>query len=549
MAFETTKQEIIKQAIALNTLWKQTRDQKYRDEELRLRRIALELENTVIGGTGVTKIIAGTNITVSPSGGTGDVTINATTALVPEPTGYGSFYSNVTQTLSAANTPQAVTLGQTYEAVGTSTSGSRIYMDKAGTYQFSYVAQVASSANSQEYAEFWIEYNGVNYPNSNTKLILQPRKSSTEPSEQLMTLIINGTSLNDNDYIELFWEATSTEVSLKYDPANASYPATPSIIANIIPIGAQGRDSNLNELNDVLISTPTDGQALVYDSTTSKWINEDPKDILNSTLLTNQTVGGVASGASYPTGTPLETIVRNILVTYIPPSFNTLRARNGTTTLGTGTYEIGTTFTVNNFTATIVADNPNGNPPTNGTISVSGAQAGNGNIQTGLTLTTGTYTSPTFTATNYTRNTNGSVTFTISGLDANSVLRSVTQSYSFQSYNYFGGASTLVNSDATATSVRNTIQSQRKAFDTNRAWSTTGTTQTNDPANFTYIMYPASYGDLTSVLLGATPVLGAFTKIGDFNILTENGNVTVSYRVYKSNATGAFANGASLTIS
>lgn len=277
-------------------------------------------------------------------------------------------------------------------------------------------------------------------------------------------------------------------------------------------------------------------------------VTVNSEELLGSTILTNQTVGGVASGSSYPAGTPLETVVRNILVTYIPPSFNTLRARNNTTTLSTSTYEIGTTFTVNNFTVNIVADNPNGNPPTSGITSVSGAQAGNGNIQTGLTLTTGAYTSPTFTAANYTRNTNGSVVFTISGLDANSVSRNTTQSYSFQSYNYFGGASTVVNSDATATSVRNTIQSQRKALDTDRAWSTTGTTQTNDPANFTYIMYPASYGDLTSVLLGATFVLGAFAKIGDFNILTENGNVTVSYRVYKSNATGAFANDASLTI-
>jgi hypothetical protein len=226
------------------------------------------------GGGAVDSIIAGTNISISPAGGTGNVTINATT-LNPEPTGYGSFYSNVSQPITTINTPQAVTLGQTYEAVGTSTSGSRIYMDKAGTYQFSYVAQVASSANSQEYAEFWIKYNGVTYPNSGTKMILQPRKSSTEPSEQLMTLIINGTSLNDNDYIELFWEATSTEVSLKYDPASGSYPATPSIIANIIPIGAQGRDSNLNELNDVLITTPSTGQLLRIDSD-GLWKNWTP---------------------------------------------------------------------------------------------------------------------------------------------------------------------------------------------------------------------------------------------------------------------------------
>ena len=81
MAFEVTRQEILKQAIALNQLWKQTRDQKYRDEELRLRRIALDLENVEISGGsgGVESIIAGAGITITPPEGTGDVTINADT--------------------------------------------------------------------------------------------------------------------------------------------------------------------------------------------------------------------------------------------------------------------------------------------------------------------------------------------------------------------------------------------------------------------------------------------------------------------------------------
>ena len=77
MAFDITRQEILKQAIALNLLWKQTRDQKYREEELRLRRIVLDLENFVFPPSGVTQIVAGTNVTISPAGGTGNVTINA----------------------------------------------------------------------------------------------------------------------------------------------------------------------------------------------------------------------------------------------------------------------------------------------------------------------------------------------------------------------------------------------------------------------------------------------------------------------------------------
>jgi hypothetical protein len=329
MSVEQLKIDAIDAAQKYKARYKQSLDPNDLDMFKRFMDVYNHLDG--LGGGGVSSIIAGTNITVSPAGGTGDVTINATTALVPDPTGYGSFYSNVTQTLSAANTPQAVTLGSTYEAVGTSTSGSRIYMDKAGTYQFSYVAQVASSANSQEYAEFWIKYNGVEYPNSNTKLILQPRKSSTEPSEQLMTLIINGTSLNDNDYIELFWEATSTEVSLKYDPANASYPATPSIIANIIPIGAQGRDSNLNELNDVLITTPTDGQLLRYDNADQRWENWTPNFLTTVPTLDQVTTAGNT------TTNAIEFSALNTRVSFLNPELGTrlngIHWANGTNTV------------------------------------------------------------------------------------------------------------------------------------------------------------------------------------------------------------------------
>jgi hypothetical protein len=116
-----------------------------------------------------------------------------------------------------------------------------------------------------------------------------------------MTLIINGTSLNDNDYIELFWEATSTEVSLKYDPASGSYPATPSIIANIIPIGAQGRDSNLNELNDVLITTPSTGQLLRIDSD-GLWKNWTPNFLTTVPTLAQVTTAGNTTTNAINTG-------------------------------------------------------------------------------------------------------------------------------------------------------------------------------------------------------------------------------------------------------
>lgn len=272
MAFEVTKQEILKQAIALNKLWKQTREQKYKDEEVRLRRIVFDLENFGTSGSGgVNKIVAGNNISINPSSGTGDVTINAT-LVAPDPTGYGAFYSNQDQSLAAVNTSQIVTLNNTYEANAVSISNNKIVFDKAGTYQFTYVAQVFNIANSIEHCEFWIEYNGTAYPVSASHVTLQPRKSSTEPSEHQMKLTLTGTAQNDGDYIELYWQGSSTDLYLGYVPASSTEPvAAPSIIANIIPVGAQGRDSNLSELNDVYITNPSDKDVLSYDATNQRW--------------------------------------------------------------------------------------------------------------------------------------------------------------------------------------------------------------------------------------------------------------------------------------
>lgn len=222
----------------------------------------------VSGGGAVTSIIAGSNISISPTSGLGDVTITASSVLT-DPTGYGSFYSNQSQSLGAIDTPQVVTFNSTYEANDVYISSNRIYFNKAGTYQFAYVAQIFNTSNDIEHCSFWIKYNGNNFPNSATHITVNARKSSTEPSEQQMKLILSGTAQNDGDYIELYWQGTSTNLSLGYvasGPGEAPVNA-PSVIANIIPIGAQGRDSNLNELNDVLISSPTIGQTLRYNGT------------------------------------------------------------------------------------------------------------------------------------------------------------------------------------------------------------------------------------------------------------------------------------------
>jgi hypothetical protein len=53
-------------------------------------------------------------------------------------------------------------------------------------------------------------------------------------------------------------------------------------------------DSAIDNLGDVTITSPTDGQALVYDNATSSWVNETPASTVTS--LTDTTISSPTDG-------------------------------------------------------------------------------------------------------------------------------------------------------------------------------------------------------------------------------------------------------------
>ena len=151
---------------------------------------------------------------------------------------YISLYSTSSQSLAQSGSEQVVTFTSVWADQGISlVDGTKMTMDSQGTYQFNFVAQLSNSDNAVHDGYFWIKYNGVNFPNSTTRMTLQPRKSSTESSAQLMTMNIVGQNIVDNGYIELWWTGDSTSLSLEESPAFGPVPETPSIIADIIRVG------------------------------------------------------------------------------------------------------------------------------------------------------------------------------------------------------------------------------------------------------------------------------------------------------------------------
>ena len=264
-------------------------------------------------------------------------------------------------------------------------------------------------------------------------------------------------------------------------------------------------------------------------------------------ILTNQSVGGVSSGTTFNAGTSVEELLRQILITYISPSFSSFTMQDNSSNVSTAVREIGSSFDVDGLVTTVVADNPDGNPPVSGSVVSTGANS-NINVNLGDNPYTVGSNTETFTNSTIQRDTNGSVVFTLSGEDKNGSSVTRTQSFSFRTYNVLAATSTDINSNATATTAytTNNVDSE---LDTNRSWTATCTADNNNASNYTYIIYPAAYGDLSAITQnGSLPVLTAFTKQTDRTVTLSTG-LTVSMRIYKSNATGAFASGTTLTIS
>lgn len=272
--------------------------------------------------------------------------------------------------------------------------------------------------------------------------------------------------------------------------------------------------------------------------------------ILQNTILTNQTVGALTSGTNLPAGTGLESILRTMLVTYIPPTLSSLVMRIGGSNISTAARDVGNSFTTDTASFSATADNPTGIFPISSSWTASGADIGTQTFYFGNNvLTTSNVRSVGSVYTINRATTNGTVTFTVNGRrsDTGAAITGATTSISFQWRNYLAASSTIPTSNATAQTVVNA--SVASALDTDRAWTATCTAANDTTGNFTYVIYPASYGNLSNIIQnGALSVLSAFTNLGDFTITNAYG-ASILVRIYKSNSDKAFASGTTLAIS
>jgi len=193
--------------------------------------------------------------------------VPASAAAFADSAPYGAFQSLVDQTIASANTAYAMTLDTTDYSNGvTLSNSSRVNVKNSGVYNFQWSGQFQNTDSQEHDVSVWLRKNGTNIVGS-TGFIGIPSSHGGIDGH-----IVVGWNyfleLAANDYIELYWSAPSTQVSLQFYAAGTSptRPTTASLIATMNLVSP-------NSLTNIYASSQGQGTATIThfaNSTASK---------------------------------------------------------------------------------------------------------------------------------------------------------------------------------------------------------------------------------------------------------------------------------------
>jgi hypothetical protein len=185
-------------------------------------------------GGGVTQLLAGANISLSPTSGVGQVTITSTGGggggFNTATGSYGSFYDTTTQTNPVANVPRSMSFNSTDISNGVSISGSTnpfntyIKVANAGVYDIQFSAQLDKTDFGSDSIIIWIRKNGIDLAETATDATLQGNNAKAVAA---WNWFVNAAA---GDYFQLMWFSPDTDVRLYSQTATANHPGIPSVI-------------------------------------------------------------------------------------------------------------------------------------------------------------------------------------------------------------------------------------------------------------------------------------------------------------------------------
>jgi len=186
---------------------------------------------------GVTQLLAGPNITLSPTNGLGQVTVSATlsgsTSFNTATGSYGSFYDTTTQTNPVGNVPRSMSFNSTDITNGVSISGSTnpfntyIKTTNAGVYDIQFSAQLDKTDFGTDEIVIWLRKNGIDLTDTATSVTLAGNNAKNVAAWNWFVSSAAG------DYYQVIWYSPDTNVRLFAEVAGGGHPGVPSVILTV----------------------------------------------------------------------------------------------------------------------------------------------------------------------------------------------------------------------------------------------------------------------------------------------------------------------------
>ena len=145
---------------------------------------------------------------------------------------FGSWYSNVTQTITA-NTVGNISVNNFLYQQGVTAAGNVWTVGYTGTYNIQVSYQFTKTDGGTDFAESWIAKNGNNIANTNTRIRL------TGANDYVIFALNYVEDFTAGDTFQLRWYSLDPNIQLLAIPAptNPDRPAIPSVIVTCVPAG------------------------------------------------------------------------------------------------------------------------------------------------------------------------------------------------------------------------------------------------------------------------------------------------------------------------
>ena len=161
---------------------------------------------------------------------------NTVSNRINSPTPHASYFDTTTQTNPVADAVNLFTYNSVvsdYE-ITRGNPTSKIYVANTGVYNFQFSAQLDKTGGSASAVYIWPRVNGVNLPNSASKVTIDGPNSEIIAAWNFVLV------LKADDYFELAWQSSDTNVVIREEAASGNVPEIPSVILTVTWVSNYG---------------------------------------------------------------------------------------------------------------------------------------------------------------------------------------------------------------------------------------------------------------------------------------------------------------------